>query len=36
MTPLEFPIVAQESVERLGVSGRLGAAVNYLIFGSKK
>jgi len=36
MAPLEFPIVAQESVERLGVSGRLGAAVNYLIFGSKK
>jgi serine-type D-Ala-D-Ala carboxypeptidase (penicillin-binding protein 5/6) len=33
---LEFPLVAQEGVERLGYSGRLGAAVNYLIFGAKK
>lgn len=33
---LEFPLLAQEGVERLGFSGRLGAAVNYLIFGAKK
>jgi hypothetical protein len=30
------PLVAQEGVDRLGYSGRLGAAVNYLIFGAKK
>ncbi len=33
---VEVPLVAQEGVDRLGYSGRLGAAVNYLIFGAKK
>ncbi|MBL8833084.1 MAG: D-alanyl-D-alanine carboxypeptidase [Rhodospirillales bacterium] len=36
MTPIDVPLVAQESVDRLGYSGRLTAAVNYLIFGPKK
>jgi len=36
LQPMEIPLVAQEGVDRLGVSGRLGAAVNYLMFGAKK
>ena len=36
LQPIDIPLVAQEGVDRLGVSGRLGAAVNYLMFGAKK
>lgn len=30
----EFPLVAGEDVEQLGLMGRLGAALNYILFGS--
>jgi hypothetical protein len=33
---VEVPLVAQEGVDRLGYSGRLGAAISYLIFGAKR
>jgi D-alanyl-D-alanine carboxypeptidase (penicillin-binding protein 5/6) len=33
MKTLEVPVVAGNAVERLGVMGRLGAAMNYLIWG---
>lgn len=36
LTPVEVPLVAQESVDKLGYSGRLSAAVNQLIFGARK
>jgi serine-type D-Ala-D-Ala carboxypeptidase (penicillin-binding protein 5/6) len=36
VTPVEVPLVAAESVDRLGFAGRMGAAVNYLVFGGKK
>ncbi len=32
---IEVPIVAGSKIERLGVVGRLGAAMNYLMWGSK-
>lgn len=34
LTPIERPLVAGADVERLGVVGRLVAAVEYLVFGS--
>src|SRR5260221_12679929 len=34
--PTEFPLVAANSVERLGAMGRVGAALSYLVFGSKR
>ena len=33
MTPLEIPLVAGQSVERLGVFGRVGAALEFLVWG---
>jgi D-alanyl-D-alanine carboxypeptidase (penicillin-binding protein 5/6) len=36
MAPVEVPLIALEGVDRLNASGRMGAAVNYLIFGAKK
>ena len=36
LTPIDVPLIAQESVDRLGYSARLTAAVNHLIFGPKK
>ncbi len=36
IAPVEVPLVASEAVERLGFAGRMGAAVNYLVFGAKK
>ncbi|HEY9164328.1 MAG TPA: D-alanyl-D-alanine carboxypeptidase family protein [Magnetovibrio sp.] len=33
---LEIPLVAGDSVERLGLMGRLGAALNYIIWGSSQ
>jgi len=36
LTPIEVPLIAQESVDRLGYSARLSAALNHLIFGPKK
>jgi D-alanyl-D-alanine carboxypeptidase (penicillin-binding protein 5/6) len=36
MEPQEFPVVAANSVERLGALGRVGAAVSYMIFGQRK
>ncbi|MBI3506937.1 MAG: D-alanyl-D-alanine carboxypeptidase [Proteobacteria bacterium] len=36
LTPIDVPLLAQESVEKLGYSSRLTAAVNHLIFGPKK
>jgi D-alanyl-D-alanine carboxypeptidase (penicillin-binding protein 5/6) len=36
VTPVEVPLVAAEGVDRLGFAGRMGAAVNYLVFGGKK
>ena len=35
-SPTEFPLVAATSVERLGAMGRVGAALSYLVFGSKR
>lgn len=36
VTPVEVPLVAAEGVDRLGFGGRMGAAVNYLVFGARK
>ncbi|MBL8807377.1 MAG: D-alanyl-D-alanine carboxypeptidase [Rhodospirillales bacterium] len=36
LAPVEVPLVAQESVDKLGYSGRLSAAFNQLIFGARK
>lgn len=36
IAPVEVPLVASEAVDRLGFAGRMGAAVNYLVFGAKK
>jgi serine-type D-Ala-D-Ala carboxypeptidase (penicillin-binding protein 5/6) len=36
VAPVEIALVAAEEVDRLGFAGRLGAAVNYLVFGAKK
>jgi D-alanyl-D-alanine carboxypeptidase (penicillin-binding protein 5/6) len=36
VTPVDVPLVASESVDKLGFAGRMGAAVNYLIFGARK
>jgi len=35
-TQTEFPLVAANSVERLGAMGRVGAALSYLVFGGKR
>jgi D-alanyl-D-alanine carboxypeptidase (penicillin-binding protein 5/6) len=35
-TPTEFPLVAATGVERLGAMGRVGAALSYMVFGSKR
>ena len=35
-TPTEFPLVAANGVERLGAMGRVGAALSYMVFGSKR
>jgi hypothetical protein len=35
-TPTEFPLVAASAVERLGAMGRVGSALSYLVFGSKR
>jgi D-alanyl-D-alanine carboxypeptidase (penicillin-binding protein 5/6) len=35
MDATEFPLVATQSVDRLGALGRVGAAVSYMVFGSK-
>ena len=34
--PVEVPLVAGEAVERLGLLGRLGAAVGYLVWGGSR
>ena len=34
MDPLEYPLVANDNVERLGLGGRMAASVGYLLFGS--
>jgi len=34
--PLEVPLLASQSVERLGLVGRIGAAAHYLVFGAAK
>jgi D-alanyl-D-alanine carboxypeptidase (penicillin-binding protein 5/6) len=34
--PTEFPLVAANEVERLGAMGRVGAALGYMVFGSKR
>ena len=34
MEPIQLPLVAGASVDRLGLFGRLGAAVNYLVWGA--
>ncbi len=31
--PIELPLTAGESVRRLGMFGRIGAAIRYLLFG---
>ncbi len=36
VTPVEVPLVASEGVDKLGFSGRMTAAVNYLVFGARK
>ncbi len=36
VTPVEVPLVASESVDKLGFGGRMSAAVNYLVFGARK
>jgi len=36
LTPTEFPLVAANGVERLGAMGRVGAALSYMVFGSKR
>lgn len=36
IAPVDVPLLASESVDRLGFAGRMGAAVNYLVFGGKK
>jgi D-alanyl-D-alanine carboxypeptidase (penicillin-binding protein 5/6) len=33
MQPIQLPLVAGATIERLGLFGRLGAAVNYLVWG---
>lgn len=35
MAPTEFPLVAANSVDRLGAMGRVGAALSYLVFGAR-
>jgi D-alanyl-D-alanine carboxypeptidase (penicillin-binding protein 5/6) len=35
-TPMEFPLVAAQPVERLGLFGRISAALSYLVSGSPK
>ena len=35
MQPTEFPLVAANSVEKLGAMGRVGAALSYLVFGAR-
>jgi D-alanyl-D-alanine carboxypeptidase (penicillin-binding protein 5/6) len=34
--PTEFPLIAASAVERLGAMGRVGAALSYMVFGSKR
>ena len=34
--PVEVPLVAGAAVERLGLIGRLGAAVGYLLWGGSR
>jgi D-alanyl-D-alanine carboxypeptidase (penicillin-binding protein 5/6) len=34
--PTEFPLVTASAVERLGAMGRVGAALSYMVFGSKR
>ena len=34
MEPIQLPLVASANVDRLGLFGRLGAAVNYLVWGA--
>jgi len=36
ISPVEVPLVASEGVDKLGFSGRMSAAVNYLVFGARK
>jgi D-alanyl-D-alanine carboxypeptidase (penicillin-binding protein 5/6) len=36
VTPVEVPLIASESVDKLGFGGRMSAAVNYLVFGARK
>jgi D-alanyl-D-alanine carboxypeptidase (penicillin-binding protein 5/6) len=36
MTPMEYPLVAAQPVERLGLFGRIGAALSYLVSGPPK
>ena len=35
MDPLTYPLVTGDSVEKLGLFGRLGAAVKYIIWGAE-
>jgi serine-type D-Ala-D-Ala carboxypeptidase (penicillin-binding protein 5/6) len=36
MPPTEFPLVAANSVDRLGAMGRVSAALSYLVFGPRR
>jgi len=35
MKPMEFPLVAAQPVERLGVVGRVATAAGYLVWGKR-